>query len=233
MSSNAPAAADRVSARTNLKDVVADHLRELIFSGRLRPEDRIDQDEIADRAQVSKLPVREALILLESEGLVRNIPRRGSFVNALTKADIRDHYRIYALVSGIAAERAATDLSDDELQDLSELLEQLEGTQEAGAQEELNHRFHRQINRAGGSLRLRSAIHGLSRTMPSHFYEFASGWGAVANQQHRRIMEALLDRDSAAAGTAMVEHLVSGGDYAVDMLEHQGFWGQPSSGQRR
>jgi hypothetical protein len=54
---------------------------------------------------ISKLPVREAFILRENEGLVDNLPRRGSYVAALTPDDIKDNYQLIALVSGLAARR--------------------------------------------------------------------------------------------------------------------------------
>lgn len=210
--------------RTNLRDYVAGYLRELIFSGQLQPGDKIDQDEVAKELELSKLPVREALIQLGEEGLLNNIARRGSFVAALTPTDIRDHYRIYALVSGIAAERAAGNLNDEELDTLTRILDELESTQDEVQQEQLNYEFHRRINRAADSIRLHSAIQTLSRTMPSGFYEYATGWSDLAAEQHRRVMRALQKRDAEAAGAAMVEHLTAGADYAVDLLQSRGFW---------
>ena len=61
--------------RGNLADEVADHIRDSILTGRLRPGTRIDQDAIARDMGVSRLPVREALISLDQEGLVRTLPR--------------------------------------------------------------------------------------------------------------------------------------------------------------
>ena len=96
----------------SLKDSAADYLREQILTGRLTPGTKIDQDEISDALGVSRLPVREALIELANEGLVDAVPRRGAFVARLERADIVDHYRIFGLVAGLAASRAATSLTD-------------------------------------------------------------------------------------------------------------------------
>lgn len=210
--------------RSNLKELAADYLRELIFSGQLQPHDKIDQDVIAERLQISKLPVREALILLGEEGLLRNVARRGSFVAPLTATDVRDHYRIYALVSGMAANRAAAQLSDEELDHLGRILDELEAATDGAQQEKLNYDFHRRINRAAHSIRLHSALQSLSRTMPSRFYEYASGWSRLARAQHREIMDSLRARDGDRADAAMVEHLSSGADFAVALLESQNFW---------
>jgi len=64
-------------ARPNLQDEVASWVRRAIFSGELKPGERINQDELAERLELSRLPIREAMIALEREGLIRTIPRRG------------------------------------------------------------------------------------------------------------------------------------------------------------
>lgn len=210
--------------RTNLKDVVADHIRNLIFSGQLRPNQKIDQDEIAQVLEVSKLPVREALILLENEALVRGIPRRGVFVAPLTPDDVRDHYEIYGMVEGIAARRAAANLSDEQLRELAAITEQMHRDDMTERQEKLNFEFHRAINIAGGTPKLLAVLQLLSKTMPARFYEIAGGWSEIAGDQHRRIMAALSKRDGEAAERGMREHIVSGGDFAITMLRESGFW---------
>lgn len=210
--------------RANLKDVVADHIRNLIFSGRLRPDQKIDQDELAESLGVSKLPVREALIRLENEALVRGVPRRGVFVAPLTREDVRDHYQIYGMVEGIAARRAATRLDDGQLAHLATLVEQMHSGDDPERQEQLNHEFHRAVNLAGGSPKLLSVLQLLSKTMPARFYEFASGWAEVAADQHQRIMDALQAQDEDEAESAMRDHIISGGEYAIRMLEQSGFW---------
>jgi DNA-binding GntR family transcriptional regulator len=222
--SNVSVGATRGPIRTNLKDVVADHIRNLIFSGQLRPDQKIDQDELAESLGVSKLPVREALIRLENEALVRGVPRRGVFVAPLTPEDVRDHYQIYGMVEGIAARRAAARLDEEQLAQLATLVEQMHNGDDPERQEQLNHEFHRTINLAGGSPKLLSVLQLLSKTMPARFYEFASGWAEVAADQHQRIMDALRVRDEEGAERAMRDHIVSGGEYAIRMLEQSGFW---------
>jgi DNA-binding GntR family transcriptional regulator len=219
-----PSAVGGGSIRTNLKDVVADHIRNLIFSGQLRPGQKVDQDEIAEVLGVSKLPVREALILLENEALVRGVPRRGVFVAPLTPDDVFDHYEIYGMVEGIAARRAAQNLSDAELEKLAEITSQMHKDDLPERQEKLNYEFHRAINIAGGTPKLLTVLHVLSKTMPARFFEIAGGWADIAGDQHRQIEAALRVRDGAAAEQAMYEHILSGGEYAVEILRESGFW---------
>lgn len=214
----------RIASPPNLNQLAAAHVRQEIFSGKLKPGQKIDQDGIAALLGVSKLPVREALISLENEGIVENIARRGSFVAALTRVDILDHYQLIALASGLAARRAAENLTEADLDRLSEVLDEFERTESPDRQDELNAAFHRIINIAGGSLRLRSALRLLTQTMPAHFYEFAVGWNESARDEHRDVLARLRERDGAAAERTMVQHITSGGQYAVRRLEQVGFW---------
>lgn len=224
-----PSAIGEGSIRTNLKDVVADHIRNLIFSGKLKPRQKVDQEEIAELLGVSKLPVREALIVLENEALVRGVPRRGFFVAPLTPDDVRDHYEIYGMVEGIAARRAAQNLTDAELEKLAEITGQMHNDDVPERQEKLNYEFHRAINIAGGTPKLLTVLHLLSKTMPAGFFEIASGWAEIAGEQHRQIEAALRVRDAAAAERAMYEHILAGGEYAVEMLRDSGFWDNASA----
>lgn len=219
-----PAVPPRRRERPNLKQEVGVYLRDQILSGALRPGDKIDQDTTAAELGVSKLPVREALITLETEGLVENVARRGSFVSPLVPDDVLDHYAIYGLVAGLAAERAATRLSDEDLEYLERLAHKMETSDHPAEQEELNFQFHQLINKAGSSRRLLSVIRLLANNMPRQFFEFAADWPKRAHQDHRRIIAALRSRDAAAAARATTDHLREGGQYAVRVLREGGLW---------
>ena len=79
-------------SRPTLKDEAAQYVRDRILTGVRKPGMKIDQDAVADDLGARRLPVREALIALEAEGLVETIARRGLYVAALSPSDIRDHY---------------------------------------------------------------------------------------------------------------------------------------------
>jgi len=213
-----------VRAPQNFKALVAERVRQDIFQGRLKPGQKIDQDGLAEQLGISKLPVREALILLENEGLVDNLPRRGSYVAALTPEDIKDHYQLIGLVSGLAARRAATVIKGETLDRLRDLLDQLNGTSDPSEQERLNNEFHRTINRVGGGRRLRSALRLFTNTMPRHFFDFMSGWSETARLAHENIFTALKSGDPDAAERAVQEHMSWGADVAVENLRRVNFW---------
>lgn len=213
------------ATRSNLKDVVASFVRTLIFSGELRPGLHLDQDWIAEQLGVSKLPVREAMLTLGYEGLVEHRPRRGAFVAQLEPQDVRDHYHIYGLVSALATRRAAELLGEDEFARLEGILARMdEDAVDADEKERLNFEFHRIINRAGASTRLRSSLRVLANSMPPRFYDFVPGWGELAQQHHRGIVAAMREGDPETAGQIMCEHLEASGDHVVWLLEQSGFW---------
>jgi DNA-binding GntR family transcriptional regulator len=216
---------DGVSAdRPNLKDVAASRIREAIFVGRLRPGSRIDQLQLASELRVSKVPVREALIALEGEGLIDNVPRRGSFVARLSQADIIDQYLIFGLVSAEAAERAVSNITDDDIHVLRTLLDEIDVARTAADVIRSENEFHRIINKASDSRRLLAVIKQLSGSIPSTPYLITTGWEAQALKDHREILDAIAAKDASGAWRAAKDHMRNNGEYAVGVLREAGFW---------
>ncbi len=217
------AAVPRAAKRERFAEEVATELRELILSGRLGSGERIDQDAVADSHGMSRLPVREALIALEQEGLVVNTPRRGAYVAQFSPEDVQDQYEVYGLVAGIAAARAAERLDAAELVELRKAHVQFVKAKGGVAQQRSNEAFHRIINRAA-SPRLRSLLGLLARSLPSHHYMFDSTWSLLAADHHEQVLIAIERRDPVGARVAMTQHLVESGHQAVVALTSKGFW---------
>jgi DNA-binding GntR family transcriptional regulator len=97
---------DRKLNRSKTSEAVAEYLLGEFVAGRLRPGDRIDPNAVADELGVSRAPVREALILLERDGTVSMPYHRGSFMGDIDAAVIREGFTLYALLSGLTAQRA-------------------------------------------------------------------------------------------------------------------------------
>lgn len=215
------------AARLNLRDDAASYIRELIFSGALRRGQRIDPGDVADALGYSRLPVREALIQLEAEGLVDGIARRGAFVAMLDPEDLYDHFQAFGKIVAVAAERAAARITQHDLDEMERLLELMEKWGEADRDrdvERLNMRFHRIINRAGGSRRLKRIIRSLAVSIPEDLYHRTRGWSPAAQAEHRLILTALKARDGAAAAAASASHAEAGGRNLVESLQKSGFW---------
>jgi DNA-binding GntR family transcriptional regulator len=207
-----------------LKQQAAQEIRRRVFAGEMKPGSKVDQDAIAHRLGISKLPVREALIALEGEGVIKTIPRRGAFVANLDREDIRDHYWMLGVISGLAAERAAARLSRQELNQLSDIATRMESVNATSSQEDLNFCFHRLINRAAGSRRLISELKLLSSAIPTGFYDSHPDWIASGLRDHREILDALIARSAGMARTLTEGHFLRGGNQAVALLDGRGFW---------
>lgn len=208
--------------RGGLADEVAAYVRDLILTGRLHPGVKVNQDAIGEAMGVSRSPIREALVVLGKEGLVDVTPRRGAFVARLEPEDIIDHYELYGTVSGRAAAFAADTLKDEQLAELDAIHARFRvGTDEDLSA--LNDDFHRIINTAAPR-RTRWLLRHLVGSVPTAYYEFTDGWDAHAVEDHRRILDALLERDAESARTAMEAHLHDSGVAAVESLHDRGFW---------
>ena len=214
----------RPRRRPNLADEVAAHIRDGILAGRLKPGQRIDQDAIADELGVSRLPVREALISLDREGLVQTIPRKGSYVSRIDRDDIADHYQIFGQVAGLAAARAVARLDEEGLAHLVELHTRMSEAASLPEQQRLNHEFHRIINRAAGSQRMASMLQLLSRSLPMPYVDFPPEWLDEANRQHKDILDAFKRRDTLAAQRAMEQHIHASARHAIEVLERLDFF---------
>jgi len=207
-----------------LKQTAAQEIRRQIFSGQMKPGAKVDQDALAERLGMSKLPVREALIALAGEGIIETIPRRGAFVADLTRADIRDHYWMLGVISGLAAERASVNLTDEELAELTALADRMESTDDLLAMERLNIQFHRLINLGARSRRLVAELKLLSGAIPLGFFDSHPESVASSLRDHREIVDALASRSPGMVRTLTEGHFLRGGHRAVAQLEERGFW---------
>src|SRR3954462_8763628 len=99
--------------RPSSGDLVAIHVRSLIFNGMLRQGDRVHQDDIARQLGVSRIPVREAIIALDREGWLTITPPRGGFAQGLGEDALRDHSELLGRVSGLPARRVVSRATPD------------------------------------------------------------------------------------------------------------------------
>jgi DNA-binding GntR family transcriptional regulator len=202
----------RQERATGLKEIVTQRLLDAIVRGELRPGELIKTADLAQRYSVSRTPVREALASLEREGLVTVLPHRGYLVRSLTLQEARDVYLMRTVIEGAAAERAATRLTDEELDALGALKppRELESKLYSLDFDEHFNEFHRRIAQAAGSPRLARTLDGLlhdvqrlqslSENLPSP---------EQIQKEHVEIHDALRSRDPVAARTTMEAHIRS------------------------
>lgn len=210
-----------------LSEKVAMHLREQIVSGQIRQGTFMRIETIAKSLGVSMTPVREGLLLLQSESLVRLIPRRGFMVNSFSKQDVLDLFWAQATIGAELTSRAATRMTDEEIERLTEMQTTYEEAITAGNEAlsaRLGHEFHRAINIAANSHRLASMLGSLTRQLPNRFYASIEGQLNLAKAYHPIILGAIRLRDPQAAGSLMFRHINDGGKQLVEMLDRRGLW---------
>jgi DNA-binding GntR family transcriptional regulator len=200
-------------------------LRAEIVDGRLQPGQRLRTAALAERLGFSRTPIREALVLLEGEGLVKLEPRRGAVVRAFAGEDLMDLYEVRALLEAHAARRAAEHIGPADLQRLHELVALGEGRRtatrdDAEAQIGWNVEFHRVVCRAADSPRLLEALRAVAG-IPLAFR--TATWLDDAQRarslaSHREVADALSAGSAERAEAAMRMHLLGARDYLRELL---------------
>jgi DNA-binding GntR family transcriptional regulator len=197
-----------VLARTVTEALVA-QLREGICNGSLAPGTRLRQNEVAERYGVSMTPVREAFIMLEREGLLNRLDRRGVVVFRPTVEDLREIYWIRMPLEALATEKAVPNLTEADWVTMQVILDEIEDIHREGrSAAELNDTFHETIYSAAKLPRLSSHISRL-RTAASVYVRLVHAFDQTSNRhnEHQAILDACKARSPKRAANAMSEHL--------------------------
>jgi DNA-binding GntR family transcriptional regulator len=159
----------------------AGYIRRLIFDGELRQGMRLPQDQVAKALGVSRIPIREAIVALESEGWVTTRLHRGAFINAFDEETIRDHYELYGLVYGLAARRAVLRGDPEMIARLSELARQVVATDVPSEVQRIALAFHSTVVAGAHSPRIPVVLRAMSALVPGPFFELVPE--AIASEQ--------------------------------------------------
>lgn len=202
-------------ARTALFEEVAERLRTRIFSHDLPPGSWIDEQAITAEYGISRTPLREALKVLASEGLVTLTPGRGCTVTALTEQDLDEIFPILALLEGRCAYEAAGRMDAAAQARIHALHEALEAHFIADDIEsffDTNQQFHLAVQQIAGNRWLTQLIQDVRQKLKlTRFHSlFKEGRLQESLEEHRAIVAALMLADALAAQTAMETHLLQG-----------------------
>ncbi len=193
------------------QEAVLAELRRRIGTGELRPGQKILPEQIGEELGVSRVPVREALKILEGEGQVTYEPRRGSFVAELSLEDLRELYRLRELLEAEAIRSAVERLDEEMLARIAEALDEVDAAREAedmAAYAEANRRFHLDLYKAAERPLLLRMIRQLWDASDAYRALFANTeeQRAAAADDHRAILAALRRRDAEATIAAQDRH---------------------------
>ncbi len=212
--------------RHSLHRVVVDRLRNMIVEGDLAPGERIDEGALCEEFSVSRTPLREALKVLASEGLVELRPNRGTRVLALTPTEVRDLFETVAGIERLAAELAAKRMSGSDLDWLGKRHERLEALYEERRRREyfrLNHEIHNAIvELSENAVLLNTHSNLMARVRRARFMAILSKerW-SEAIEEHRGIMAAFEARDAKLAGELLFVHDMKTCEVAAKGIEEQ------------
>jgi DNA-binding GntR family transcriptional regulator len=189
-----------------------DRLRELIVTGRLQPNERLVESDLAGSLGVSRTVVRAALVRLEHEGLVEHERHRGARVRLVQQSEAVEILEARAVLEGLAARLAARRRTDDDVRELLAILDEMQRLRDAddllGVSDE-NARLHRRLVQISGHATAARLIGALNSQMVRFQYRtiLLPGRSERSALEHAAIVEAIVDGDSEAAEAAMRAHL--------------------------
>jgi DNA-binding GntR family transcriptional regulator len=152
------------------KDLVVAHVVNLILTGKMRTGDRIDRNAIAKNLGLSRVPIQEAMVQLEHDGIISTRYHRGAFVARFDEATILEHHEIYGLLNGLASGRAAADPHCPILDQLESLLATMKADTEAQTFQQAGWKYRRTIYENYAGPRMMALIQASQSFMPRVFW---------------------------------------------------------------
>lgn len=215
--------------RTSSGEQIASHIRWLIFDGSLRPGMRVPQDAIARNLGVSRIPVREALIVLEREGWVTIEMHRGAFINALDEQSVHDHYELFGLLYGFAARRALARATPGLADRLSDIQSQFLAASEPDELRRLSMAFNGTIVEAAASPRINVPLRAMSALVPGSFFASVPGAIDVEKRGLAAIVRAIQKGDGDKASTEYLKMMGAVGDAVVLLFKERNLFEAPEA----
>ena len=196
-----------------LYEEVAELLRQRIFNRELTPGSWIDELKLAEEYGISRTPLREALKVLATEGLVTMKVRRGAYVTEMSDSDLADVYHLLALLESDAAEVVATKATELQLRELEGLHQELEkAVHNRERFFEINEAFHMRMLEIANNRWRDQMVADLRKVMKLNRHNSLLKSGRIEDSlvEHRAIMAALVARDAAGTAQRMREHFKNG-----------------------
>lgn len=202
-----------------LRDQVRDELRRRIADGRLQPGSKMVERELAEEFGVSRVPVREALRTLETEGFVQVVPRKGVVVRHLSRRDVEELFDVREALEFLATRLATEQATNEELAALRHVLAEGEAAltrgDSAGAQES-NEAFHDAIVRFAHNDLLAGLLEPLQGRL--HWLVRQNEDVAELLHEHEGLFAAIASRDPERAATLALQHVRVNREIALRIL---------------
>ena len=213
---------------------IAAHLRDAILAGRIAPGERIRQEEVAERLGTSRLPVREALRILEAEGLTEHTANKGSRVPRLDPAELDVLYRMRERLEPLALTESLPRLTDADIAGLADTHEQIMAGDDLAEFLVLDRAFHLGSYAGCASEQLAGSVVRLWNSTQPYRRAFMSLDGRphrreVVDHEHRLILDALSRRDPEDAERYLAGHIRR---TRIELAAHPEVFGPPAPARR-
>lgn len=207
-----------------LRDVVFNTLRQGILRGELKPGERLMEIHLADQLGVSRTPIREAIRMLELEGLVIMMPRKGAMVASISKEDLKDVLEVRKALDRLAVSLACERITPDGLASLKaaatkfkDVTKTLDSTKIA----EADVAFHDEIHKASGNKRLSVMVSNLAERIYRYRFEYIKeSYDCVQLiEEHDEIVKCIEKGDKEGAVAAIDRHIDNQESSIIKQLE--------------
>ena len=209
-----------------LRDVVFHTLRDSILKGELEPGERLMEIHLANKLGVSRTPIREAIRMLEQEGLAVTYPRRGAQVAKMTEKDLQDVLEIRDALDELAAKSASKNITPEAISELKETMTAFKEAAYRGDVREVaaaDEKFHNIIYQAADNPKLLVIIHNLKEQMYRYRYEYVKDNANYERilKEHEEIILGLEKKDAGYVRERMHAHLKNQVEAVRDRIRHQ------------
>lgn len=200
-----------VRRRLSLHEQIVSKLRGMVVDGRIPPATRIPETALCEELDISRTPLREALKVLASEGLVELLPNRGAVTTSVTVEETQNLFDVMQALESLVGQSAAKYADDDTIQELEAMHKRLQGfhkRRRRGDYFRLNQQIHKQLAAASGNAVLLQTYSGLSdkvRRARSMANLSITRWDE-SMEEHERIMAAFRQRDGEALADELTRH---------------------------
>ena len=217
----------RTIPRKSLHEELVDRLQMLIITGELQPGTKVPEKDLCAQFGVSRTPMREALKVVASDGLVRLEQNRGAWVSPLTISEVEEVFPILGVLEALSGELACQNITDEEIAAVRALHAQMISSYEARDLEtyfSVNQKIHRAILKAARNDTLTTSCQALSLRMQRARYlaNMSDERWAAAVQEHEQIMEYLALRDGKKLAQTLLAHMRGKQASVTKWLKSQG-----------
>jgi GntR family transcriptional regulator, rspAB operon transcriptional repressor len=209
--------------RATLSDQIYEYLRGEILTGRFAPGERLDLGDLVERLKVSKMPVKEAIGRLATDGLLNVQAQRGTFISRIEPRELAETFEVRRALEMLAGELACARAKKADTEQLRRLIAEMEQSTEVARHLELNFKFHSLIVELADSRKLAETYHRLRVPIQVAGIHYRSeNWTerlVQEQKEHRAIVRALEQKDAEAVSRAISHHIKRGSTSLLEDVE--------------